>query len=312
MDEFWEWKRKRKKHLCPLAIAFGMSILFVIRMEMSAAMPVSAVSEQGDEKLILAEDVSSAETVDLPEAAMAEDVSGAETVDLPEAAWSTSSGWQYGSFLDAVSGVEKGGTIVLLTDVSLPTGITVSRTMSIMSNDADNPCTIKNIAEDTDDKQERGRIFTVTGGTLQLSNIILDGGSAEGVTAYHPLVLVKNAGVALGPGAALQNAENLSPLLGGGAINIRLGQAIMYDGSKISGCKAKHGGGVEINSSGAYQQAMFGMAGGCIENCEAEDGGGVFVNIGAFQMLGGEIVNNCAARTDSEDSSQRTEAAASI
>ncbi len=221
-----------------------------------------------------------------------------------EAAWFQADGTfvGQGSFVDAVGNVPEGGTILLLEDVSLESPVVISKRMTISSYDAENICTIKNTTPDQKDRNETGRIFTVNGGPLSLSNVILDGGRREGVSAYHPLVCVQNVGAMLGLGAVLQNAENLSDSLGGGAINIRLGQVIMYDGAVITSCKAKTGGGVEINSKGDYNRAMFGMAGGKLEDCEAVNGGGLYVNIGMFQMQGGEISGNRAVGEDGETS----------
>ena len=205
----------------------------------------------------------------------------------------------YGSFLEALENVGSGGTVILRSDVSLTEGITVSKSMTITSWEADAPCTIKNTANDTDDRKEAGRIFTVTGCNLMLSNIILDGGKDE-VAAYHPLICVTGgAGLGMLEGAVLQNAENISQSFCGGGVNIRNGKLIMYAGSMIRNCKARHGGGVEVNSNNKlYQKAMLGMADGSIENCTADCGGGVYVNIGMFQMQGGKITGNRATREE--------------
>ncbi len=74
----------------------------------------------------------------------------------------------------------------------------------------------------------------------------------------------------------------------------------MYDGCKITDCKAADGGGVEVNSRNRdYRYAIFGMAGGSIENCEAtRNGGGVYVNIGQFIMQGGKISGNTATNDE--------------
>ena len=133
-----------------------------------------------------------------------------------------------------------------MKDISVSDGITVSKQITITSNDSDDPCIIKNITQDTDDRKERGRIFTVNGGPLWISNVILDGGMNEGVIAYHPLICINNARVDLMSGAVLQNSENASSSFGGGAVNVRLGQVIMYDGAIITNCKAENGGGIEI------------------------------------------------------------------
>lgn len=225
--------------------------------------------------------------------------------DQGEAAWQDSEGnWQTGSLTEAVASVSSKGTVVLLSDVSLTSGITISKPVVITSNEADQPCTIKNEEPDTDDRKDRGRIFTVTSGELQLQNIILDGGRDAGVTAFHPLVCVNgnDAYLRMLEGAVLQNAENASQGTGGGGINIRKGKGSLHDGSLIQNCKARHGGGIEFNSStGHYGQVQFILYGGCIKDCEAENGGGVYVNIGIFQMGGGEITGNRAMKADTEE-----------
>ena len=221
-----------------------------------------------------------------------------------EAAWANENdGWTYGSFTDAVENVVQNGTVVLLSDVSLSAGITVSKPMTIFSADSESPFTIKNhTMNDTDDRHDLGRIFTYTGsGDFVLQDIILDGGKNNGVFAYHPLICVSGDGsLRMLEGAVLQNAENKSESLGGGGINIRAGQLYMYDRSKITGCKAVDGGGVEVNSKNTdYRYAVFGMAGGSIENCEAtKNGGGVYVNIGQVIMQNGKITGNIATNNE--------------
>ncbi len=227
----------------------------------------------------------------------------AEQQDQYEAAWYNESGELiYGSLEEAIGNVGADGIVMLLSDVSLAKGITVSKPMMIFSQDANAPYTIKNhMAGDVNDTKELGRIFTFTGsGNLILRNIILDGGKNAGVAAYHPLICVNGGGyLRLLEGAVLRNAENKSQSLGGGGVNIRSGQLYMYDGSMITDCKAVDGGGVEVNSkSKNYTGAMFGMAGGSVEDCEASKGGGVYVNIGQFMMQNGKITNNTATNSE--------------
>ncbi len=231
-----------------------------------------------------------------------------------EAKWQESANgeWKRGSLQEAVKAIEtsgeidpdRGAIIVLLSDVSLTSGITICKSIriTITSYDSNHPYTIKNTAQDTDGKAENGRIFTVKAGQLFLQDIVVDGGRNEKVTACHPLICVngQRAFLIMHDGAVLQNAENVSKSLCGGGINIRRGQVFIYDGAKIMHCKARHGGGIEVNSNSVYMQAVLGMAGGSIEYCEADDGGGVYVNSGMFQMRGGEITGNCAAKEDSD------------
>lgn len=218
-----------------------------------------------------------------------------------EAAWYNESGeLTYGSFAQAIANVSTGGTVILRSDIELTAGITVSKPMYITSWDENAPCTIKNKATDSDSKSETGRIFTVNGCELRLQHIILDGGKEEGAFAYHPLICIGGGGVLRTlEGTVLQNAENKSESMCGGGVNIRYGAFYMYDGSLITGCKSRHGGGVEVNSKNKTPAgAMFGMAGGSIENCTADCGGGVYVNIGQFQMAGGKITGNEAVRNE--------------
>ena len=215
-----------------------------------------------------------------------------------EAAWKNQpqDDWQYGTFAEALEKVNTGGFVALLSDISLTSEIAISKSVTITSSDTLNPCVIRNTEQDTDDKRDAGRIFTITAGELRLQNIILDGGKDESVTAYHPLICVNgNACLRMLDGTVLKNAENRSQSVCGGGINVRLGQVYLYDGSQITHCKARHGGGIELNSKSRYNQAVLGMAGGSIDSCEAEAGGGVYVNIGMFQMQGGRIMENHAA-----------------
>ncbi len=249
---------------------------------------------------------------DKPELSAQESVaSEAALQSQPEAMWQEQRGgeWMYGSLQEAVGKVYSGGKIILQSDVSLTSEITISRgintQMRIISPDSKHPYTIKNTSQDTDDRKNSGRIFTVTAGAVFLQDIILDGGRNEGVTAFHPLICLagQNAVLIMCDGAVLQNAENVAQSFCGGGINIRQGRAFMYDGvnggGKIMNCKARHGGGIEVNCNvDDYRYASFAMTGGSIENCEADDGGGVYVNIGMFQMERGKIEGNRATKED--------------
>ncbi len=224
----------------------------------------------------------------------------------PEAMWQINGGWDEGSLSEAVENVANGGIIVLLSDVSLTNGLTISKSMRITSADPDNPCTIKNITSDTVEPSDSGRIFTVTAGQVSLQDIILDGGKDKGVRAFHPLICVagQNAsqtGLGILKGTVLKNAENVSQTFCGGGINIRSGQVYLGDGARITDCKARHGGGIEVNGKNSHGQARLEMVGGSIDGCKADAGGCVYVNIGMFRMAGGEITCNQAAEESTED-----------
>lgn len=307
MDEQRTWVRPgRKKHLCILAAILWFCVIFMACPNTPFTLSVSAEEEAVDND----SDLEKVSTVSGNGADMGMLMREETSKDISrvgeQAVWQGTDGDYIGSFKDAVANVRSGGMIGLLTDVSVESTTVISKNISITSYDSDRICTIKNITLDTDDGSETGRIFTVNGAELRLSNIVLDGGRNEGVVGYHPLICVNSGGVVrLLPGAVLQNAENADESLGGGAICIRQGQVLMYEGAVITHCKAKDGGGIEINSKGTYGQAMFGMAGGSIEDCEAKRGGGIHVNIGQFQMLGGEISGNRATGEDNETENTR-------
>jgi len=267
--------------------------------DISAAAPVLPEEESLSDNDISAEVYAEvyAEEAEAPEA---------DRRSQPEAMWQTNGGWVEGSLSEAVENVANGGTIVLLSDVSLTSGITISKSMRITSYDSSKPFTIKNMTQDTVKPQDSGRIFTITAGQVSLQDIILDGGKDEGVRAFHPLVCVvgQNAGqTGLGilRGTVLQNAENISQAFCGGGINIRSGQVYLGDGARITNCKARHGGGIEVNGKNSHGQATLEMVGGSIDGCKADAGAGVSVNIGMFRMAGGEITGNQAAEESTDD-----------
>lgn len=212
-----------------------------------------------------------------------------------EARWQTAEDgeWHEGSFLKAVEDVYDGGTIELLSNVSLTGGISVNKPVRVRSYDISAPCTILNQTAEPKNEDNVGEIFTVKGGNFFLEHIILDGGREEGRIVYHPLISVTNGQLTLGAGAVLQNNENADEAIGGGGLRVSgSGIALMADGSKITGCKAKNGGGVEAAAGGMPCFVMY--TGSLIENCQALDGGGVYVNKGGFLMMGGQIKGNQA------------------
>ncbi len=212
-----------------------------------------------------------------------------------EARWQTAEDgeWHEGSFLKAMEDVYAGGTIELLSNVSLTGGISVNKPVRVRSYDISAPCTILNQTAEPKNEDNVGEIFTVKGGNFFLEHIILDGGREEGRIVYHPLISVTNGQLTLGAGAVLQNNENADEAIGGGGLRVSgSGIALMADGSKITGCKAKNGGGVEAAAGGMPCFVMY--TGSLIENCQALDGGGVYVNKGGFLMMGGQIKGNQA------------------
>lgn len=73
-----------------------------------------------------------------------------------EAAWKNNpeDAWQYCTFAEAIENVSAGGIVVLLSDVQLSSGITISKSVTITSNETQKPCVIRNMEQDTDDRKE--------------------------------------------------------------------------------------------------------------------------------------------------------------
>ncbi len=156
-----------------------------------------------------------------------------------------------------------------------------------------------------------GTLVNVTGGTLTLQNITLDGmGGVEldidnngmnefdgegSVSAKAPLINVTGGNVELASGAVLQNNNNISTA--GGGIYFAGDKLTMIDSSEIQGNKASADNG---NGGGVYvQSGSFNMTGGTIKTNSAQiDGGGIFINYGASVLLdGGTISGNKASVT---------------
>ena len=98
------------------------------------------------------------------------------------------------------------------------------------------------------------------------------------------------------PGVTLTGNQYNGGRFGGGVDVGKNGTFNMYGGT-ISGCSTgllEHGGGVGMVEEGA----VFNLRGGVIErNRAAKNGGGIYVTNGAFHMSGGTIQNNEAGLT---------------
>jgi len=165
-----------------------------------------------------------------------------------------------------------------------------------------------------------GRPLMNVQGTLNLENIIIDGGTENGVaaTANTRCIYINHADctVTLGENAVLQNGKVTGSNNGGG-VCINDGQFII-EGGVIRNCEANDGGGVYLNNgsltltAGSIYQCTarasgggvrarngsFTMSGGSIQGCSAKDGGGVYLpgnqNYPMY-MSGGSIINNSAS-----------------
>ncbi len=166
-----------------------------------------------------------------------------------------------------------------------------------------------------------GRTLMNITGDLTLENIVIDGGSENGITPSGSTrcMYINNAActVIFGENCTLQNAETAANSNGGGVL-VNAGNLVIRGGI-IRNCKAENGGAVYENSgsvrieagniyqcraaadgAGVYQKnGSFTMSGGTIRGGEAGgSGGGVYTANGkAFTMSGGSITGNKAAQT---------------
>ena len=140
---------------------------------------------------------------------------------------------------------------------------------------------------------------------LALTNIVLDGGSENGVNASNNTRIIQaDAGsgnaiqITLGRNATLQNAKVNDK---GGGVYLNNGAKLAVTGGAIRNCSAKNGGGVYIDGG----TGTFTMSVGTITRCTASDnGGGVYFNKGTltndgsagFMRITGGSITRCSAQ----------------
>lgn len=210
--------------------------------------------------------------------------------------------WQVGSFDEALLGVYDGGTIKLLKDVARTECVDLACPVTITSADPNKPCKI--IAA-TD---QHGSLLNVdtgastqraVGGGVVLENVIVDGGSENGLTATRAAVVVNSGQLTLGEGAVVQNNTNESQAgdsqsgIGGG-IYVDKG-TLVINGGLVAGNRAKEGGGVFVADGTCVLRS------GTIRANTAAIGGGVYVDNNSsagspvvLKLSGGSVVDNAA------------------
>ncbi len=158
-------------------------------------------------------------------------------------------------------------------------------------------------------------------GDLILENIVIDGGTENGVAVNSSTRCMRidnsSCTVTLGENAVLQNGH-VDTSYDGGGVYVKTG-ALKISGGVIRNCAARNGGGVykqggqvlTLEAGSIYQctatgkgggvylnGGSFNMSGGTINGGRAVQGGGVYVVNNAsvpFNMSGGSIINNSAA-----------------
>lgn len=138
---------------------------------------------------------------------------------------------------------------------------------------------------------EKERHISVTGGSLILQNITLDGNKTGGGIYVSGV----SSSVTLGADATIQNCKAYT---GGGLHVGSNASATMLDGATITGCVSTNG---SSGGGGVYVSSSFEMKGGTISGNTSNnnaggtsgDGGGVFVFVsGSFTMNDGLISDN--------------------
>ena len=175
----------------------------------------------------------------------AEDIQSENQVRWQETA---NGAWRTGTFEEAISKVYDGGQIVLLSDISLTQTVTISKSVTISS---------ENQNKITYQVDQHGYLLNITSGTVTLTNIVIDGGAKTNITASRALIAVNNGTLILGQNVVLQNNNNTTKNGAGGGVCLIGGSIRMLSGSQISDNKAEQGGGVAI-----VQDANFYMEGG--------------------------------------------------
>ena len=168
-----------------------------------------------------------------------------------------------------------------------------------------------------DPNMNTGKALVTAQTNLTLSNIVLDGGSENGVTASaNTRVITADAGsgnaiqITLGRNATLQNAAVTTETLAnnangkGGGVYLNNGAGLNISGGSIRNCSAVEGGGVYIDGNAG----TFIMSVGTITRCTASsNGGGVYFNKGklttdgsgnpvsGFMRITGGSITRCVA-----------------
>ena len=202
--------------------------------------------------------------------------------------------WLEGGFADALENVYDGGVVKLCQDVWLASTTVITKSVTLTSNDPENPSKI------TSAVSGHGYLLNVYGTDKQvkLEQVILDGGSAQNVTASCALIGVGSAAESIsgnlivGSGAVLQNNQNVTSKGKGGGITVAVGSAVMEDGAEIKNCQAALGGGAAIVELSTNEFIING--GSVSHNTATLNGGAAFIETGTFTLNGGNVSENTA------------------
>ncbi len=212
----------------------------------------------------------------------------------PEATWQEGAGgaWKTGRFTTALEKVYDGGTIKLLNAIVITEKAEITKSVTITSNDASEPCVMTRMPI-----AQWGNI-TINGGNLTLTNVIYDGNRdwIQGTEDAKKQSLIKvgnsasdtEARLTLGTGAVVRDGYKT----GGSGLFAVYGTMTMNNGAVIENCEVTNngagtGGGIWISAAG-----NFIMNGGTIRDCNADGGGAAISTDGTCTLNGGSITDN--------------------
>ena len=162
----------------------------------------------------------------------------------------------YKTISKALSDVSSSRNVIyLLSTYPINTNTTITSTADV---------TIKRSCQNHD------YLFEVTGGTLTLQNITIDGNKSSIEVAGKSLINVNGGSLSI-EGATLQNNFANS----GGAVRVINGTAIMSSGYISNNQAVDNGGGVMVSGTGITSFGLFAITGGTITGNNATNGSAV-------------------------------------
>lgn len=209
-------------------------------------------------------------------------------------------GTPYSTLNDAIPYTEDGGILEILQDVSLDSKITVKEGAELEVRGASGKQPVIALSDNLTEEA-----FAVTGGTLKLERIVLDGGAKwtgeiqeylqrgvqnTGRTANKPMITVAGGTVRLAEQAVLQNQASTNTAAG---ITMSRGNLVIEGGILQDLYGGSHGGAVYANSG----SCTIRMTGGKITRVQAKNSSAAIcadLNT-TLAISGGEIVNNYTA-----------------
>lgn len=211
--------------------------------------------------------------------------------------------WKYGTFTEALANAYAGGTIELLNDVVLSQTATVTKNVTITSNDTASPKTITFKTNNHSYLLKIAGSFaqdgeTYTAANVTLKDVIVDGGNASGITASRALVAVgdnstmKAGYLTLEKGAILRNNNNTTENGAGGGVCIIVGE-LTVNGGEISNNSAYQGGGIALLN--LESNAVNMTAGSVSSNKAVTDGGGIYQSTGTITVSGAATIEKNTA-----------------